>query len=112
MPDKQTAKKRHQKTLAGQPQEKQQQPNTTEEIKRFVSRITDEEKMLLLLKNELYEGSWTDMLEDLKNRLEGKPYIFKLANRIKDDIARIEQLLAFEKQHHIDLANFIETPKP
>jgi len=76
-----------------------------------VSRLTDEEKMLLLLKNELYEGSWPDMVEDLKNRLEGKPYIFKLANRIKDDIARIEQLQSFEEQHHIDLANFIKPPK-
>jgi len=111
MPDKQTAKKLHHKPLVGQPGAKKQ-PNNTGEIKRFVSRFTDEEKMLVLLKNELYEGSWTDMLEDLKNRLEGKPYIFKLANRIKDDIARIEQLLAFEKKHHIDLANFIETPKP
>ena len=107
MTEKQTAKKPDNKPLVGQPESK-----TPDDIQRFVSRLTDEEKMLVLLKNELYEGSWTDMIEDLKNRLDGKPYIFKLANRIKDDIARIEQLLEFEKQHHIDLANFIKTPKP
>ena len=107
MTEKQTAKKTHHKPLVGQPNAK-----IPEDIQRFVRGLTDEEKMLVLLKNELYEGSWSDMTEDLKNRLEGKPYIFKLANRIKDDIARIEQLLNFEKQHHIDLANFIEPPKP
>ena len=111
MPEKQTTGKRRHKSPLSPPDAigKAQPPDA---IGRFVSQLSDEEKMLILLKNELYEGSWPAMLEDLKNRLDGKPYIFKLANRIKDDIARIEQLHAFEKQHHIDLADFVEPPKP
>ena len=107
MTEKQTAKKTRNKPPVGQPETK-----ATDEVQRFVSQLSDEEKMLVLLKNELYEGAWPNMVEDLKNRLDGKPYIFKLANRIKDDIARIEQLIEFEKQHQIDLAKFVEIPKP
>jgi hypothetical protein len=61
-----------------------------------------------VLKAQLYGGSWDPMLEDLKNRLTGKPYIFKLATRIKDDIERIERMRAFEKEHQVDLADFVD----
>lgn len=47
------------------------------------------------------------MLDDLRNRLAGKPYIFKLANRIKDDIERIETMQAFEQTHGIDLSDYV-----
>ncbi|MBN2589993.1 MAG: hypothetical protein JXA96_09030, partial [Sedimentisphaerales bacterium] len=59
---------------------------------------------------QLYGGSWEPMLDDLANRLEGKPYIFKLVNRIKDDIVRIQKMKEFEEKNNIDLANFIEMP--
>jgi len=76
----------------------------------FIARLGKEEKMLVLLQSELYEGNWQAMLTDLQNRLEGKPYIFKLANRIRDDIARIEKLQGFEQQHNVKLADFVEPP--
>jgi hypothetical protein len=47
------------------------------------------------------------MLDDLQNRLEGKPYIFKLVNRIQDDIERIKQLRRFEQEHGVDLAEYV-----
>jgi hypothetical protein len=50
------------------------------------------------------------MLDDLRNRLAGKPYIFKLANRIQDDIERIEQMQKFEDEEKIDLAEHIDLP--
>jgi len=40
--------------------------------------------------------------------LAGKPYIFKLVNRINDDIERIKQMREFETKHDIDLAEFVE----
>jgi hypothetical protein len=42
--------------------------------------------------------------------LAGKPYIFKLANRIKDDIERIKQMREFEQEHNVDLTQFVESP--
>lgn len=77
-------------------------------VSDFVGRLSEEQRMLVILKSQLYDGRWDSMIDDLKNRLSGKPYIFKLANRIKDDIARIEQLQAFEREHRIDLADFVE----
>lgn len=64
--------------------------------------------MLVVLKDQLYARNWDTMLDDLKNRLEGKPYIFKLANRINDDIERIEMLRNFENDHGVDLADYVE----
>jgi len=76
----------------------------------FVDRLSDEHRMLVVLKAQLYGGTWEPMLDDLKNRLKGKPYIFKLVNRIKDDIERIEQMQNFEDEHNIDLADYVELP--
>jgi hypothetical protein len=77
-------------------------------VSDFVNSLSDEHRMLVILKAQLYGGAWEPMLDDLRNRLAGKPYIFKLANRIKDDIERIEQMQTFETKHRIDLVDYIE----
>jgi hypothetical protein len=79
-------------------------------VSNFVKGLSEECRMLVILKAQLYGGSWEPMLDDLKNRLSGKPYIFKLANRIQDDIERIEQMAEFEKEHNVDLADYVEMP--
>ncbi len=76
----------------------------------FVGLLSEEQRMLVVLKAQLYDGKWEPMLEDLRNRLEGKPYIFKLANRIQDDIERIEEMQKFEQEHNTDLANYVDLP--
>jgi hypothetical protein len=82
---------------------------TTEEaVRSYVHSLSNEHRMLVVLKAKLYDGSWQPMLDDLRNRLAGKPYIFKLVNRIKDDIERIEQMQKFEAEHGIDLANYVD----
>jgi hypothetical protein len=75
----------------------------------FVKGLSAEHKMLIILKSQLYGGKWEPMSQDLKNRLEGKPYIFKLANRINDDIERIEQMQKFEQQYGIDLCDYVSS---
>ncbi len=80
---------------------------------RFWDSVTspcrrDEHRMLVVLKAQLYDGMWEPMLDDLRNRLTGKPYIFKLANRIKEDIRRIEEMQEFEDEHNIDLADYVK----
>ncbi len=77
-------------------------------VQSFVSSLDEQHRMLVILKAQLYGGQWQPMLDDLKNRLEGKPYIFKLANRIKDDVDRIDRMQIFEKEHGIDLSDFIK----
>ncbi|MHC4636229.1 MAG: hypothetical protein ACYTBP_14635 [Planctomycetota bacterium] len=77
------------------------------EISDFVKSLSEEQRMLVILKAQLYDGSWEPMLEDLRNRLAGKPYIFKLASRIQDDVERIEQMSEFESEHNIDLVDYV-----
>jgi len=77
-------------------------------VQQFVESLTSEERMLVVLKHELYEGSWDEMVADLRARLEGRPYIFKLAHRIVDDLERIDRLRAFERRHRVDLGEFVK----
>ena len=77
-------------------------------VEDYVRMLSDEHKMLVILKSQLYSGKWEPMLDDLANRLEGKPYIFKLAARVKDDVDRINEMMDFEKAHHVDLADHVD----
>ncbi|MHC4236835.1 MAG: hypothetical protein ACYSOF_04345 [Planctomycetota bacterium] len=80
----------------------------TSSVDSFVRALDEPQRMLVVLKAQLYGGQWGPMLDDLENRLEGKPYIFKLANRIKDDVERIHRLQAFEQDNGIDLADYVK----
>lgn len=89
--------------------DKSSETTVSKVVSDFVSGLSDERRMLVVLKAQLYDGTWEPMLDDLRNRLTGKPYIFKLANRIQEDIERIEQMAQFEDEHNIDLADYIDS---
>lgn len=72
----------------------------------FYQSLSEEETMLLTLRDELYGGSWDSMETDLRDRLRGRPYIFKLVNRIEEDLERIQKLRTYEEEHGIDLAKY------
>jgi hypothetical protein len=74
----------------------------------YCARLSADERTLITLRDELYGGSWDQMLGDLRDRLKGKPYIFKLVNRIQDDISRIEKLSDYEKKHKVNLAEYLK----
>ncbi len=82
--------------------------NVEKTVADYVDRLSEEHKMLVALKSQLYGGSWEPMLDDLRNRLAGKPYIFKLVHRIQDDIERIEAMRKFEVEHEVDLGDYVE----
>jgi len=79
-----------------------------DKVRQFVEGMSSEERMLVVLKRELYEGSWDEMSADLKARLEGRPYIFKLAHRIADDLERIDRLRRFEQRRGVDLGDYVK----
>jgi len=74
----------------------------------YFARLSVDERTLIALREEIYSGSWDLMLGDLRDRLEGKPYIFKLVNRIQEDIQRIEKLRDYEKKNHVNLADYLK----
>jgi len=69
--------------------------------------LTALDRMLITIRDELYEGSWEEMEADLKARLEGRPYIYKLATRIKEDLVRIQKLKTYEEDFNINLSAFL-----
>ena len=71
--------------------------------KRFLDSLSGEEKMLITLCKELFESNWNKFLFDLKDRLKGRPYIFKLVNRIEEDMERVEKMQEYEKKHDVSL---------
>jgi hypothetical protein len=94
----------------GENSDKDSQTKVSKVVSDFIAGLSDEHRMLVVLKAQLYGGTWEPMLDDLENRLEGKPYIFKLVNRIKDDIERIREMQKFENEHKIDLADHVDLP--
>ena len=94
--------------MAEKTQDKQGKGTVEQEVRSYVKTLSEEYRMLVILKRQLYGGGWEPMLEDLRNRLSGKPYIFKLASRIQDDIGRIEQMQKFEEDHKVDLSDYVE----
>ena len=78
------------------------------EVARFVETLSKEERLLIVLKRELYECRWEEMIADLNARLHGSPYIFKLVDRIEDDLERIERLRSFEHGLGIDLSDYVQ----
>ncbi len=75
--------------------------------REFYARLRREEMQLLLLRNELYGGSWDEMERDLRRRLERKPHVFQLMHRIEEDLARIARVRAYEETHQTDLGVFL-----
>lgn len=69
--------------------------------------LTDEQRMLVEIRDTLYEGSWDDFLADLTARAEGKAHVFALtapSSQLKSTIQRhvdaIEALRGWERDHH------------
>ena len=76
------------------------------EHKAFYNSLDEEEKMLLTLRDELYDRSWKKEERDLRDRLKGRPYIPKLFTRIDADLERIKKMRSYEKKHGVNLADY------
>jgi hypothetical protein len=74
-------------------------------VREFVRSLTETERTALAVRDELYGGSWERMRRDLEARAGGRPYVFKLATRIEEDIRAIEKLSGFEARHGVNLSD-------
>jgi hypothetical protein len=74
--------------------------------------LSDEEQMLVLLRDELYEGNWDEFVRDLRDRLDGRPHIFdtapastRLQETIRSHLQMIDELRKFETRHRVNLGD-------
>jgi hypothetical protein len=68
--------------------------------------ITDEHRMLLQIRDTLYEGNWNDFLRDLYARAQSRPHVFEIVapsaeakSTIAHHVALIEQMRNWEADH-------------
>ncbi|MEZ0230028.1 MAG: hypothetical protein ACAI25_15495 [Planctomycetota bacterium] len=76
----------------------------------FLEGLTKEDRLLVAIRDELYEGNWDELLVDLEARKGRKPFVVKLASRIEEDLSRVEKLRAFEREHAVDLRALLAGP--
>jgi hypothetical protein len=74
------------------------------------SNLTDEQRMLIGIRDTLYEGSWDDFAHDLIARRDAKPHVFDilpatdtLRETIATHLAQIDRLRAWEQTNGVTL---------
>ncbi len=74
------------------------------------SNLTDEQRMLVGIRDTLYEGSWDDFAHDLIARRDAKPHVFDilpatdtLRETIAAHLAQIDRLRRWEQTNGITL---------
>lgn len=85
-------------------------PEELERRRTFVDGLGREERVLVLLRDELYGGAWDALEADLRARLERRPAVFKLSTRIEEDLERIAKLREFERTRGVDLRELLPGP--
>ena len=68
--------------------------------------LTEEHRMLLRMRDTLYEGGWEDFARDLRARVQGRPHVFEtipdspsMQATIKDHLGMIGDMQAWETRH-------------
>lgn len=81
-----------------------------------ISQLSEEQRMLLNLRDELYEGRWDLFVSDLQARLAGHPHVFEIgttSDRLKETITShlqmIEILQAMEQRLGVDLGRWLKS---
>lgn len=73
----------------------------------FLAKATDADRMLLDVLEILYVGRWEDLLEDLQAASQGKPHVFKIADRVQEDLARARKMWELETKYGVRLRSLI-----
>jgi hypothetical protein len=69
--------------------------------------LTDEQRMLLDIRDTLYEGSWVDFERDLEARMNAAPHVFEtvpaspeMRVTIRGHLRLIEEMRSWEAKHN------------
>ncbi len=93
--------------LKNMPKKENSEETKLDAHRDFVGKLTIEDLILLKLRQELYDGSWSALEKDLQDRLQNRPLIYKIIQRIRTDLERLEKLRAYEQQNNVDLLNLL-----
>lgn len=77
-------------------------------VEDFARGLAETERIALIVRDELFGGSWENMRKDLEARAAGRPYVFRLASRIDEDLKAVAKLGAFERRRKVDLSDYLK----
>ena len=77
-------------------------------IQAILDSLSEQDRVLVVCAYQLYDGNWDALLNDLLARLEGRPYVLKLGDKIKEDIERLHKLREIERTYKIKLGDYIK----
>jgi len=83
-------------------------PDDSRSPREFFASLSESDRMLITVRDELYDGCWDTMIEDITNRMKGQPFLFKFVNRAEKDIQSIKRMRAYERRHNINLNMFFK----
>jgi hypothetical protein len=109
----------HERWRMNRPSKAEPRREPTPELQNVLDLLTEDHRMLLTLREELYDGSWQAMLQDLRDRLEGRPHVFEWTppdDRMRQTLANhmklIEQMRKAELDLGVNLARWLSPPEP
>ena len=76
-------------------------------VEEFARGLAETERIALIVRDELFGGSWENMRRDLEARAAGRPFVFRLASRIDEDLKAVAKLSAFERRRKVNLAEYL-----
>lgn len=79
-----------------------------EELESVLKSLSEQDKVLIVCNYQLYDDNWNAMEKNLKNRLEGRPYVLKLGERIREDLERVKRLREIENKFDIKLGDYVK----
>ncbi len=79
-----------------------------EELESVLKNLSEQDRVLIVCNYQIYDDNWDAMEKDLKDRLEGRPYVLKLGERIREDIERVLRLRKIEDKFGIKLGNYVK----
>ena len=79
-----------------------------ERHRAYAESLSKPERVLIVVRDELYGGDWDELSADLLARQNRKPYVFKLNSRIDEDLNRIAKLRGYEEAQGINLRAYLE----
>ncbi len=72
----------------------------------YVTSLHEEHRIMLSLRDNVYEGSWAGLLSSLYGGLSNDSYR-KICGRIKSDIVRIGEMWEYETAHGVNLSDYV-----
>ncbi len=73
--------------------------------------LSSEQRMLLRMRDTLYEGNWEDFTRDLRAKMAGSPHVFDIVppsaamrDTIENHLRLIDEMQAWEQEHDTALS--------